>query len=98
MIKTLAILGALAHIEIEGAPEVIDGEGHAFTPTLACWTASHYDWHARGAFSLYCVLRDSYDQSGAAVAYSGEDIPDWVPTPPPGWDAAVVAASGRMAS
>lgn len=89
------------HIDLCGAPKVEDNHQHAgerFVPTLACWSAT---LHSTGV-----QLRESLESDLVRFcgdAYSRAPIPYWVPRPPDGWDAAVVAfrqacAEGQEAS
>ncbi len=85
----VTLISTGVHIDLSGAPKVKDNYRHAgerFVPTLACWSAT---LHYTGVHLRKSLESDLVRFCGDA--YSRAPIPDWVPRPPDGWDAAVVA-------
>lgn len=58
-------------------------------PTYCTWSATLYDFHDPGKWKAEVALWDGGAHLSHIVSFDGDSVPDWVPTPPDGWDLGV---------
>lgn len=82
-------------VEVSGSlPEYTGWDGQRFTPSLVGW---HREYHYGEDYGTRVLIYDSKISTSVRFE-SGDDVPAWVPRPPKGWDAGVVAVIAALAA